>query len=627
MIPINATIPVLLVEDNPGDARLIEIMLVEAEGQYTSGRSFELFHAADLASGLRQLEAHKVDVVLLDLSLPDSHGLATFTAMHARAAHVPIVVLAGLADEVLALGAVHHGAQDYLVKSQLDPNILARAIRYAIERNLMLTRLDRNARELEASEARLRAMIEQNADGMAIVDGKYVVRFVNAAAEDLFGRSRSELVDAPFPLAVNVGSPAEIELSRPGRAPAIVELRAAELEWEGEPASLVSLRDVTERRHLEERLRQSEKMDVIGRLAGGVAHDFNNLLTAIVGYANFARNEVPPDSPAARDVESILQASERAARLARRLLAFARRQIIFPRETRLNDFVLSLQDRLRASLPPTVEWVTDLQPDLGTTQTDPAQLEQVLIGLVANARDAMPAGGRLTLRTANVSLGSDGAGGDSEHPETTPGSYVLLSISDTGNGISEEVRSHLFEPFFTTKGVGEGDGLGLAMVYGIVKQHHGDIWVDSVPGQGATFSILLPRSDVKTDGAPTSDAGPAPDNRASVLVVEDEPTVRDLTVRLLRELGYVVEAVGDSRDALKAAMRRPFDVLLTDVELPHMSGQALARRLRAAQPDVKVVFFSGLPAELEDLGAPVLCLPKPFTREALAAKLKEALGQ
>jgi two-component system, cell cycle sensor histidine kinase and response regulator CckA len=621
----SAVLRVLLVEDNPADARLIDSMLREAE-DITTGRRFELIRAADLAAGLEQLATADIQIVLLNLSLPDSQGLATFTAMHARATQIPIVVLTGLADQASALGAVHQGAQDHLVKGQLDPHSLARAIRYAVERNRMLTRLDRNARELEAGEARLRSIIEQNADGMAIVDRNHVVRFVNAAAEGLFGRPRAELLGEAFPLAASVGAPAEVALTRPGREPAVVELRAAALDWEGEPTTLMSLRDVTERKRLEERLRQSEKMEMIAKLAGGVAHDFNNLLTAIVGYASFAHNEVMPNSPAALDIEYVLQAADRAAGLARRLLAFARRQIIFPRAMDLSAFVAGMGGRLQAALPPAVEYVTELAMDLGPTQADPAQIEQVVMGLVTNARDAMLAGGRLTLRTGNVTLETESVRG---HLETAPGDYVLLSISDTGSGMSDEVKAHLFEPFFTTKGVGEGEGLGLAMVYGIVKQHRGDIWVDSTPGQGTTFTILLPRSDVKAAAL----AAGAQDSavsayRPTVLVAEDEPTVRELTARMLTQLGYDVEATADGREALeRAAGRERIDVLLTDLELPHMSGQALARRLRGLQPDLKVVFFSGLPAELRELEGAALFLQKPFSRDALAAKLKEALGE
>jgi two-component system, cell cycle sensor histidine kinase and response regulator CckA len=386
-------------------------------------------------------------------------------------------------------------------------------------------------------------------------------------------------------------------------------------------------RDVTERKRLEEQLRQSQKMEAVGRLAGGVAHDFNNLLTGIIGYADLLRAALPPESELQADAEEVRKAAERAASLTRQLLAFSRRQVLQPQILSLNQAVGEMERMLRRLIGEDVELVTDTAPDLGAVEADPGQIEQVIANLVVNARDAMPAGGRLIVRTANVEVN----GHPRTEPQMRPGSYVLLSVSDSGTGMDTETQSRMFEPFFTTKDVGKGTGLGLATVYGIVKQSGGYIWVTSAPGAGTTFDIFLPRAErpAETDApARPAVARAARAGTETVLVVEDERLVRDLIARNLGERGYGVLTAVNGAEALEAVGRRrePIDLLLTDVVMPELGGPELAARLRAVQPSLKVVYMTGY-AERAVAGelAPWPLLQKPFDVGALADTIREVL--
>ncbi|HXE57775.1 MAG TPA: PAS domain S-box protein [Gemmatimonadales bacterium] len=390
-------------------------------------------------------------------------------------------------------------------------------------------------------------------------------------------------------------------------------------------------RDVTERRTLEEQLRQAQKMETIGQLAGGIAHDFNNLLTAILGNAALAETDLPPDSPAREDLREIRHAAERAATLTRQLLAFARRQVFSPRLLDPNELVLGLERMLRRLIGEPIELRTVLDPGVGAVRADPDQLAQVLINLAVNARDAMPDGGCLTIATANVSLPSAGL---PTHPAMQPGEYVLLAVSDTGIGLTDEVRRRLFEPFFTTKPPGKGTGLGLATCYGIVKQSGGWIWADGAPGQGACFAIYLPRAAGAPAGLPPRpDQGPPARGSETVLVVEDDPAVRLLTTRTLRDLGYRVLTAVDGEEALQVAASHPgpLEALVTDVVMPRLGGKELAERLRRERPELPVLYTSGyaesMVAQRGGLEPGTDFLQKPFLPDELARRLRRLLDR
>lgn len=389
------------------------------------------------------------------------------------------------------------------------------------------------------------------------------------------------------------------------------------------------VRDITEHKRLEEQLRYSQRMETVGRLAGGVAHEFNNLLMAITGYASLAIDTLRLDDPVREDLEQIVKIAEQGANLTRQLLALGRRQIIAPRVINLNDLILNMDKMLRRLLGDDIELVTVPAPDLGLVKVDPGQIEQALINLVVNARDAMPRGGKLTIETANVTLDEDYV---RQHVGTVPGDFVLLAVSDTGVGMTEEVKEHLFEPFFTTKEIGQGTGLGLSTVYGIVKQHEGYIWVYSEPGQGTTFKIYLPRVREKPERLPRQDEeGYLPRGTETVLVVEDDPAVREVMVRILREQGYTVLEAASADEALQIAARAEgIQLLLTDVVMPKMSGKALAERLRVIYPNLKVLYVSGYSdnaiAHHGIFEKGIAFLQKPFTIAALARKVREVLG-
>ncbi|HOG47382.1 MAG TPA: ATP-binding protein, partial [Anaerolineae bacterium] len=399
---------------------------------------------------------------------------------------------------------------------------------------------------------------------------------------------------------------------------------------EGLPAGcIVLLRDVTELQQLAAQFLQAQKMESIGRLAGGVAHDFNNLLTAITGHATFARDALPSEHPARRDVEQVLKGARRAAQLTHQLLAFSRRQAMAPRPANLNDTILDMAEMLGHLIGEDVELAIDPASDLAAVCVDPNQLEQAIINLALNARDAMPDGGTLAIRTVNVAIDRHASG---KLAGLAPGRYVALTVADTGTGLSPEAEAHLFEPFFTTKEIGEGTGLGLATVFGIVHQHQGRIVATSAPGQGTTFTIYLPSAPSEAAHAePAQHEAPCDLPRGSecVLLVEDDPDVRAWAARALRELGYALYEAENGAAALALLERQPDlrpDLLVTDVVMPQMTGKALAARLRATYTALPVLFISGYTSSaVTDHEAGQAFLPKPFTQAALAGRVRDLL--
>jgi PAS domain S-box-containing protein len=397
---------------------------------------------------------------------------------------------------------------------------------------------------------------------------------------------------------------------------------------QGAPSVVMVSRDVTERRRLEAELLQSQKMETVGRLAGGVAHDFNNLLTAITGYADMALATVAPDDAVREDLDAILKATQRAASLTRQLLTFARKQMIEARVVDLNDLILELNNLLRRLIGEDVELAVRLARDLWWVKVDPSQIEQVLVNLAVNARDAMPNGGTLTIETANVELERS----EAQHVEVVGGLYVLLAVSDTGVGIDPRVREHIFEPFFTTKGPGRGTGLGLATCYGIITQHGGYIWPYSEAGRGTMFKIYLPRAQsVAAADQPGQDAAGPPRGSEVILLAEDEDAVRALTARVLRNLGYTVLEAADGEAALRIARVHdgPIDLLLTDVVMPRMGGPRLHEELAGLCPGVRVLYISGYTDNAlinqSRLEEGVDLLPKPFAPLTLARRVRVAL--
>jgi two-component system, cell cycle sensor histidine kinase and response regulator CckA len=389
-------------------------------------------------------------------------------------------------------------------------------------------------------------------------------------------------------------------------------------------------RDITARKRLEEQFRQAQKMEAVGRLSGGIAHDFNNILGVIIGYGEILEERLETGNSLRPCADEILQAGRRAATLTRQLLAFSRQQVLAPRVLELNSVITDIQKMLRRVIGEDIELDTRLSADLGRVKADQGQIEQVILNLAVNARDAMPRGGRLTIATENTEL--DLVAVRRYSYPVKPGRYVLLSVSDTGTGMTSETQAHIFEPFFTTKEKGKGTGLGLATVYGVVKQSDGYIHVHSEPGAGATFMIYLPIVDQPVDREQRRpDSKPLRGGGETILLVEDEDMLRTLTRNVLELLGYSVLEAADGKQACEISLQknRKIDLLLTDVVMPGMSGPALASELVTTRPTLSVLYTSGYTGQA--VGHGVIpershFIPKPFTREDLARKVREALS-
>jgi len=397
--------------------------------------------------------------------------------------------------------------------------------------------------------------------------------------------------------------------------------------------SIGALVDITERKLLEDELRQAQKMEAVGRLAGGVAHDFNNLLTVIKGYAELLGNEPGDTGTYQRNLEQIRKAADRAAALTRQLLAFSRRQVLALEAVNLGEVVANLQELLQRLLGEDVELATQYGETLGQVRADRGQIEQVLMNLAINARDAMPQGGKLAITTANIDLAKPVSSG---RFTVMPGEYVVLTVTDSGSGMDDETQSHIFEPFFTTKEQGKGTGLGLSTVYGIVKQSGGYIWVSSEVGKGTSFKIYLPRMFESTETAaahvPVKEVvGATGAESNTLLLVEDEAGIRELTSELLAGWGYEVLVARNGVEALEISgkHRGAIDLMVTDVVMPHMNGRDLAERMRQMRPEMKVIYMSGYTDNLVLQGGMVEegsdFIQKPFSADTLAKRVRAAL--
>jgi PAS domain S-box-containing protein len=514
--------------------------------------------------------------------------------------------------------------------------------------SLDITARRRAEEALRRSEAQYRRLVETAHEGIWAIDPEGRTTFVNGqvsrmtgyTAEELLGRSATEFVaEASHALLreklarrrEGISEQYELEFRRKDGAPLWAILEAAPvIEPDGRHVgSFAMLTDVTERRALEAQLRQAHKLEAVGRLAGGVAHDFNNLLTAILGNAQVLADELGVGHPLRTEAEEIQAAAQKAVTVTRRLLTFGRKVGSPPRIVDLGELVSSIEVTLRRIVGDRVELVMDVAPALGSVRADPTQLEDVILSLVVNARDAMGDGGRIVLTLAEAGAADvDPRLGLDPRRER----YLRLTVHDTGTGMTPEVQAHLFEPFFSTKGPGKG--LGLAAVYGVVKQAGGDVRVRSAPGRGTSVEVYLPRTDAPVERPrPHAPAEPAPGAR-TILVVEDEPMVRALAARLLRRAGYVVIDAADADDALRLVPPSGLagvDLLLTDVVMPRVRGPELADRLRALRPDLPVLFASGYTEHAEELrsrlGERTDFIPKPFTPGELTRKVRALLDR
>jgi PAS domain S-box-containing protein len=503
------------------------------------------------------------------------------------------------------------------------------------------------------------AVLDASPNAIVAVDPDGRIRYSNPQAERTFGYPDAELlsmaVDALLPerladrhpahraaFAANpharpMGIGLDLWARRKDGTEFPVEISLSPLTADEGSLVFVTVVDITARKAAESQLLQAQKLESIGRLAGGIAHDFNNMLFAIRGYAEMLAEDLAPEARAQfdfdlarRNAQAIEEAADRAANLTMQLLAFSRRQAVTARVVDINGAVTAMVPMLQRLISEQVELRLGLDPLAGRIDADPGQLDQILMNLVVNARDAMPDGGRIGIETGNVVFDEAYA---MEQFAVEPGEFVLLAVSDTGHGMDRETREHIFEPFFTTKEVGRGTGLGLATIYGIVQQARGHIWLYSEPGRGSTFKLYFPRADVAA-AAVADEAGPAgriePVTRGTVLLVEDDPTVRDMTRAVLRRGGWNVIEAADGTEALQLmeSMVHPLDALVTDVVMPGISGMVLAERVMDRDPGITVVLLSGYTEETLDLERIVArgarFVPKPLSGRQLLAALERA---
>jgi PAS domain S-box-containing protein len=516
----------------------------------------------------------------------------------------------------------------------------------------VITERKRAEAALRESEARKAAVLEAAPDCIVAVDSSGNITEFNPAAERTFGHRREDVIGKTMmpiliPPALReahsagvmrfkatgqstyLGRPMERVAMRADGTEFPVELAVVPLTAPGVTGFVGVIHDITERKRLQAQFLQAQKMESVGRLAAGVAHDFNNLLSVILGWTGIALEDLPAEHPIRPSLEAVLSAGQGAAKLTRQLLSFSRQQLVQPTLFNVNDLVVEMDNMLRRLIREDIELVIRTDPELGAVKMDRGQLEQVLMNLMVNARDAMPQAGMLTIETANIVL-------DAAHPQRdadmAPGEYVMVTVNDSGTGMSEEVKTHLFEPFFTTKAPGTGTGLGLATSYGIVKQAGGHIVVCSEEGVGTTMKIYLPRSGEAGEEAVRSRKRIPGHGVETILLVEDEPAVRRVTARMLEMLGYRVVSTASGKEALRVIedSREPFHLLLTDVVLMGgMSGPVLAARVRALRPEQKVLFVSGYTSDVTILHGlleqRIALVQKPFTAESLGEKVRQVL--
>ena len=630
---------VLAVEDIEDEAQLL-LRELRRGGFETIHRRVETSEEMD-----RALAECKWDLVVCGFALPRFSVGAALKKIKAVDPDVPFIVVSRVVRDRDAVLALVSGGPDFIEKQDLSRFLLA------VQRELGEAEARRERRKVEQTLVKLRTAVEVSGEVIFMTDGDGVFTFVNPEFTRLYGYTSEEVLGKTTPRVLKSGETdperyatlwATIKnkqvaiwevtnRTKDGRMVNIEGTINPILDERGEIAGFLSIhRDVTMRKQLEVQYRHAQKMEAVGRLAGGIAHDFNNLLTVINGYSQMVLEQLRPDHPMHSQVDKIQKAGERAATMTRQLLAFSRQQVLAPQVLDLNKVVAGIDKMLGRLIGEDIELVMACSAGLWYVKADPGQIDQVIMNLAVNARDAMPHGGRLTIETANVTLGEGEFGW---RPVIEPGPYAMLAISDTGCGMTAEVKGRIFEPFFTTKEYGKGTGLGLSTVYGIVKQSGGYIFADSEPGKGTTFRIYLPpiASAEENRVEKTEPSLRAAGGSETVLVVEDNEAVRSYVRSVLETQGYALMEADGSEAAVQLTEKHagPIHLLLTDVVMPRMSGPELAARLRPQHPEAKVLYMSGYTDKaIVDHGVldPGICfLQKPFVPETLLQKVREVL--
>ena len=637
----------LIVEDREDDAELLLLELARG--------GFDVDHErVQTAPAMADALARRAwDLVISDYSMPGFGALQALAVMRESGTELPCVVVSGTIGEESAVEALRNGARDFIVKGKL-----ARLLP-AVERELQESRERAARREAERalreSEQQVRLLLDSTGEGIFGVDQQGRCTFANRAAVNMLGysetgvlvgravhdilhRARADGARCPeqdCPLrrvlaADEAGYLDDESLDRADGVRLIAEMRLFPVMRDGQRVGAVaSFVDVGHRKRLEAQLRQAQKMEAIGSLAGGVAHDFNNLLSVILSYSDMLLEGLKVGDPMRADLEEIKKAGERASVLTRQLLAFSRQQLMQPRVLDLNQVLNGLQSMLRRLLGEDVELSLLTARVVGQVRADPGQIEQVVMNLVVNARDAMPVGGKISIETDNVELGPDYA---AAHIGVTAGPYVMMAVTDTGTGMDAATQARIFEPFFTTKEKGRGTGLGLSTIFGIVQQSDGHIWLYSEPGKGSTFRIYLPRIDGVVEAIEGPPSAPVTlRGNETVLLVEDAEQVRAISRTILRRNGYNVLEGANGGEAFLTCERYTarIHILITDVVMPRMSGRELAERVAPLRPEMKVLYLSGYTESTivhhGMLDAGIAFLQKPIVPESLLRKVREVL--
>jgi signal transduction histidine kinase len=644
---------VLVIDDNDVDREQIRRLL---------GGRHDLIEAATAREGMSAVASSPVDCVLLDYRLPDQDGVRVLDLMSGRL--LPIVMLTSHGSERIAVEALKHGAVDYLVKSELSRDRLTKAIDVAIEQGHLRRELDRNQRALELAVAKLsdqrnelaaaNQALQQREEHLRFVlaqlpvlhwttDAALRITHVGGQALDVLGLDPAACVgrhagslfgdDAAAQALVALheqalaGAPGGLAAARDGRA---YQCHVGALRDEGgATVGTIGLAlDVTAARETEQQLRHAVKMDALGQLAGGVAHDFNNLLSVILGFAGFMRAGLAPDAAMRADLDQVIAAGDKAAVLVRQLLSFSRRSPAEARVVVASDVIGGTLPMLRRLVGEDIALTLVVASPGWRVRIDPNALEQVVVNLTVNARDAMLRGGRIEVEVQHVTLAEGLV--HSGDLRLSPGDYVVLCVTDEGDGIPRDVLERVFEPFFTTKEVGRGTGLGLSTVYGIARQCEGTVTVYSEVGHGSSFRVYLPRALAEAE-SPNSEPAPVPRGTETVLVVEDEEPVRAVAVRALRSLGYTVLEAADGAAAIARCEQATgaIDLVVTDVVMPGLAGPEVARALTALRPTLRVLYMSGYTEraarERGRLPPDARLVEKPITLDRLGRAVREAL--